>query len=208
VNPHMTKLFPGGIRNWAVSHYGLALLLALSMSLNGLLAWRALYWRRRVQENVATENAKRSDPLAAMIAVPALKGKHLDGSDAVVEFKRPGVPTLLYLMSPSCSWCARNLANFKAPVEQSRNKYRVVAVSVTAENLPEYAKKNRLTGPEVELVFGIPESVLQAQDLTVTPQTLLVSPDGKLVKRWEGAFVGNQAEVEAKLGVHLPGLAD
>jgi hypothetical protein len=205
---NLVRFFPEGIANWAASHYGLALLLVVSMTLNGLLTWRAIYWRHRAVGAPVAQNRPPSDPLAAMTAVPVLKGKHLDGSDAIVEFKRPGVPTLLYLMSPSCGWCARNLANFKALVEQSKNKYRVVAVSTTTEGLPEYAKKNRLAGPDVELVLDVPESVLQTDDLLATPQTLLISSEGKLIQRWQGAYVGSQAEIEGKLGVRLPGLAD
>jgi hypothetical protein len=41
-----------------------------------------------------------------------------------------------------------------------------------------------------------------------TPQTLLVSPEGKLVRRWQGAYTDSQGEVEKALGVRLPGLGD
>lgn len=205
---NVARLFPEGIGKWAVSHYGLALLLTLSMTMNGLLAWRALYWRNRVQQAEAGQNGSPQDPLAAMTTLPALKGKHLDGSEAVVEFRKPGVPTLLYVMSPSCSWCTRNLNNLRALIDQSKNKYRVVAISVTADGLTEYAAKNRLTGPQVELVFNVSEDVLRTQALTSTPQTLLVSPEGKLIKRWQGAYVVSQAEIEKTLGVQLPGVTE
>jgi hypothetical protein len=199
------RFFPEGMRRWAVTHVGLAVLLLLSLTLNGLLIWRALYWQHRAQDRIA---GQRSDPLAAMTVLPALRGKHPDGSEAVVDFTKSGKPTLLYLMSPHCGWCARNLGNFKALVQQGRNRYRLVAVSVTAEGLAEYVSANHWTPSDLEVVFDVPESVLQAEDLMATPQTLLVSPEGKLVRRWQGAYTDNQGEVEKALGVRLPGLAD
>jgi hypothetical protein len=48
----LAKLFPDGIQKWAVTHFGLGFLLVLSIALNGLLTWRALYWQHRVQEVV------------------------------------------------------------------------------------------------------------------------------------------------------------
>src|ERR1017187_5133450 len=44
------RFFPEGIRRWAVTHVGLALFLILSLTLNGLLIWRALYWQHRAQD--------------------------------------------------------------------------------------------------------------------------------------------------------------
>jgi hypothetical protein len=186
---------------------GLVLLLVVSFGLNIALARRSLYWRERAQERATGQRLRSATPIEETV-VPVLKGKHLDGSEAVVEFKRSGPPTLLYLMSPSCGWCARNFANFKALVEQTKTRYRVVALSTTDAKLREYASDKGLTALGVELVVNVPQDVLDAENLRGTPQTLLVSPDGKLVKRWQGAYTQTQREIEITLGVHLPGLTD
>jgi len=54
---------------------------------------------------------------------------------------------------------------------------------------------------------NIPPNVVSALNLVSTPQTLVVSPNGKLLKHWRGAFAGKiQAEIEQYFGVKLPGL--
>lgn len=43
--------------------------------------------------------------------------------------------------------------------------------------------------------------------LGATPQTIVVSPEGKVIKNWMGAYSGDKArEVEEYFNVRLPGL--
>jgi hypothetical protein len=52
-----------------------------------------------------------------------------------------------------------------------------------------------------------PETV-RALGLGSTPQTILISPEGEVLKSWAGAYVGRvRPEVEVFFGVNLPGLS-
>jgi hypothetical protein len=57
-------------------------------------------------------------------------------------------------------------------------------------------------------VFINPKDEVRAQyRLGSTLQTIIVSPDGKVLQNWVGAYTGaRQAEVEKFFGVSLPGL--
>jgi hypothetical protein len=91
------------------------------------------------------------------------------------------VPTVLYHFSPTCSWCERNWSNISELATKTKGRYRVVGVSTTP-----VSSTFRLGG---------------------TPQTILVSADGRVLEDWPGAYVGVQAqELEAYFGLRLPGL--
>jgi hypothetical protein len=54
----------------------------------------------------------------------------------------------------------------------------------------------------------LPET-LKAYKLRSTPQTIVVSPEGKVLQNWVGAYVGGQkSQVEAFFHVSLPGLRE
>jgi hypothetical protein len=96
--------------------------------------------------------------------------------------------------------------NFKEVVTQKEKEYRFIAVSLSKEGLPEYITHHKLTIP----VYAIPSIDMQrTYKLGGTPQTIVVSQQGRVVKDWEGAYVGDQkAQVEAFFHVTLPGLRE
>ena len=51
-----------------------------------------------------------------------------------------GKRTILYVMSPTCVWCARNIENIRT----IGNHYHVIGLSSTVEKLSEYRTKNPL----------------------------------------------------------------
>jgi hypothetical protein len=49
----------------------------------------------------------------------------------------------------------------------------------------------------------------KAHSLSGTPETIVVSPDGKVLAVWLGAWTGKyQAEIETYFQIHLRGLRD
>lgn len=187
----------------------LSVLLGASIGLNCLSFWRAHSWRLKAEQRITDPTPRAADSLAVGTVLPPLRGKHLDGSVAVVDYRASRMPTLLYVMSPQCGWCVRNRTNFQAMMSQIEGRFRLVCVSLSTEGLAEYVAANHLNVPQVELLVEVPQSVLAAHKLTATPQTLVVSPEGRLLKLWRGAFTRDkQREVEDFLGVHLPGLTD
>jgi hypothetical protein len=80
-----------------------------------------------------------------------------------------------------------------------------VGLSLTDKDL-----KNYLTDKQIDMpVFLNPAEQSRSQyRLGPTPQTIVVSPDGKIIGNWIGAYNGVQeAEVVKFFGVNLPGLA-
>jgi peroxiredoxin len=174
-------------------------ILAASVTLNVLLAYRLSQFNRRF-------DAVRVEPLKSGTTVPPPRVQDLQGESRALNYAEVSAPTVLYILTPSCSWCARNMDNFKQLVTQRGTEYRFIAVSLSKEDLPEYITSHKLTIP----VYVTPSIEMQkAYRLGGTPQTIVVSREGRVVKDWEGAYVGEQkTEVEAFFHVSLPGLRE
>jgi len=70
--------------------------------------------------------------------------------------------------------------------------------------LAEYVAKNELKLP---VYCSLSSETLKTYKLGSTPQTIVISPEGKVVQDWVGAYVGEQkSQVEAFFHVNLPRL--
>jgi peroxiredoxin len=135
--------------------------------------------------------------------LPPFAAKTLDG----VSYRRSrdtGRPAILYAFSPSCSWCARNLANAQAVAHQTKGTFDFVAVALSNDGLKKCISDNQL---DWTIVNDVPEDILSAYRLYGTPATIVLDRDNKVLHAWSGAFSGNVSEeVERALAVKLPGL--
>lgn len=120
---------------------------------------------------------------------------------AKIEWKADSRPTILYVFRPDCIWCARNLEAERTVAEQASG-YRFIGLSTTADGLTEYLDRNHLTFP----VFADPNArSAKLLKLSITPETIVISPDGIVQKVWLGAYLGENAKsVEKMFGVKLP----
>jgi hypothetical protein len=83
------------------------------------------------------------------------------------------------------------------------DRYRLVGLSLD-DDVAAYLTRERLT---FDVVVGVPRATLAALGVRGTPQTLVVSPDGRLMQDWHGAWRGPLAQqVEQFFGLTLPGL--
>jgi hypothetical protein len=129
----------------------------------------------------------------------------LDGTPATITFSDHTLPTILYVFSPQCVWCTRNFDNIKAIENGLNGKYRFIGLSMSAVSLEEYITSNNLSFP----VYKEPDqrSIIDFK-LGGTPQMLVISQDGKVVKNWHGAYSGDQEkDVENFFGISLPGIS-
>jgi hypothetical protein len=70
--------------------------------------------------------------------------------------------------------------------------------------LAEYIAKNDLKLP---IYSGLSDEAKHAYKLSGTPQTIAISPEGKVLQNWMGAYAGDQkTQVETFFHVSLPGL--
>jgi peroxiredoxin len=135
---------------------------------------------------------------------PDMFAHTMDGREAVVSATASPLPTVVYVFTPQCVWCARNLENLKALISQSAGRYRVVGMSLRREELAAYIKSNTL-GIDV---FVDPAFVTQqAYSLGGTPMTYVLAPNRTVKAVWHGGYSPEIcAEIETVLGVQLPGL--
>ncbi len=113
-----------------------------------------------------------------------------------------GRPTLLYVFSPKCHWCEINRPGIEALSRSAAGRYRIIGLALTEEGLAEKLKAHPLEFP---VYTRLAAGVFKAYKLGSTPQTIVVSPQGKVLKNWPGAFMGRQREeIENYLAVRLP----
>jgi len=143
--------------------------------------------------------------LKAGTLVPPLTVNRLDGKSAVINYSSADEPTVLYVFRPGCSWCARNLPNLAELIEKAGSSYRFVGLSLTTDGLERYVADNHLEFP---IYSNLSAEARRVYGLGGTPQTIVISPEGRVMKNWLGAYVGGQkSQVEGFFRVSLPGLA-
>lgn len=147
----------------------------------------------------------RSRPLAGGERVPSLKLADLRGNSAGIDWHAEAGPTVLYVFSPACKWCSRNLKALRAVLEKQHG-YRFVGLSITAKDLAEYVRANSLAMP----IYVLQDrNTRKALRVIATPETILVSQNGVVQKVWMGAWSGRHAkEIEQQFGVTLPAVDD
>ncbi|HEX6183191.1 MAG TPA: TlpA disulfide reductase family protein [Pyrinomonadaceae bacterium] len=176
------------------------LLLVCSVAINVGLARRVAALKKEA------DDAARGQNLKPGTGVPSMEVKSLDGSPATVAAGGQ-LPTVFYVFSVTCHWCEQNLDNIKALSSSTSGRYRFVGVSLDRDDpkaVSDYALKNGLDFP----VYYSPSiTTLRSYKLRGTPHTILVSPDGKVVNDWAGAYsIEVRGEIENFFGVSLPGL--
>lgn len=174
------------------------ILLGTSLGLNLLLA-------RRVRQLGATIDGQSShEQLRVGTLVPPIIAKDLEGRSSTVAYVGSNQRTILYVFSPQCVWCARNAGNFEALLKARRGDDRFIGLSLSDVGLPEYVRNNKLTIP---VLAGLSPGAIRAYKLGGTPQTLVISPEGRVVKNWQGAWINKEkSDIEAFFHVTLPGI--
>lgn len=176
------------------------LLLLLSVLLNVLLAWQVnklkhdlIYIKSEMQLLVGT-------------SVPIIEAKDIDDHPAKISYNDGTKPTVLYIFTPDCKWCNRNLLNLKALATQARDNYHIVGLSLSGNKLRDYAARKDL---KIPIYYGAPLEITSAYKLGGTPQTIVISPEGRVLKNWTGAYTGDvQREIEKYFQIHLPGIEE
>jgi hypothetical protein len=179
--------------------WAMTLILAVSLTVNLLLAYKI---RNGSQSSASVKLA----PLPMGTAVSPLKAHSLDGREATISYKDGEQPLVIYVFTPQCPWCLRNLANLKTVVARNHDSYRFIALSLTDKDLEQYIADKQIDIP----VFVNPaEESRQQYRLGSIPQTIVVSSNGKVLQNWVGAYTGaGQVEIEKFFGVKLPGLGE
>jgi peroxiredoxin len=141
-------------------------------------------------------------PLAKGTTVSPLTATRLDGQPQTLSYAEK--KTVLYVFTPSCPWCKRNLPNIKHLVATRGAEYRFIGISLEAEGLSSYVTEHQLPFP---VYTNVSQEQRDAYHLGGVPQTLVISERGTVMQNWFGAYVdAQQAEIEKFFDVRLPGL--
>lgn len=190
--PHLRRL----LRHVSLAN-AIRLVLILSIALNLALARRI-----RLLEG-AINVTKSRNQLAVGRQMRPVDVLREDGALDRINYNDAAVPTLLYIMSPTCVFCQYNLPNLKALLDQAKGKYRVVILSVVRDGLEEYRETYGIEAPISTIA---PQSQFDLQ-ISGTPGTIFISRGGALIALWRGAFNSDQKdEIERLLAVDLPGI--
>ena len=128
------------------------------------------------------------------------------GTLNTLRFDEVNLRTLIYVLRPKCSWCERNEANLKSLIKQAPGRYRLILLTLDEVGVEDYRKERKIDVP----VYNVSVQTLIAYGLGGTPETLLVSSDGTLLRDWVGAYLPDQQQqIQDTLGISpLPGLDD
>lgn len=146
----------------------------------------------------------RSPVLQPGSLVPSLSGKDLDGKDFTLSYSNDSRKVVLLVFSPRCGFCTKNMPNWQAILQSlDRNSYRIVAVSIVSEGVKEYVNQYKLT--DVPIIAEVDPKSRVSYEMNVTPQTILINPDGKVEKLWIGMFSpAERSEIEQSFSLKLP----
>lgn len=172
----------------------LVALLAVSLGLNVFLGWKL-----KGNQNKGILPAASLNQDAEVSNFEAY-----DLSDKLTTITCRGQITVLYVFSPSCTWCERNLENIRTLASARGDSYRFIGLSLASANLEDYIRSSKLSFP---VYTKLSKDVLQKLKLGSTPQTMVISPEGRVMKNWRGAYGEElRSEIEEFFSVRLPGL--
>lgn len=172
--------------------------LLVSVALNSLLASRVRDLMHRQSLGLAEQVLKIGTIL------PPISARRLGGSSEEISYRGSDRPTVLYIFTPPCTWCRRNLDNFNSLVSQKPREYRFIGISLSETGLSDYVLAH---GMQIPVYTVLSADKFQAYKIAGTPQTIVVSSEGRVIQNWIGAYAGDQgSQVEAFFHAKLPGL--
>jgi len=168
-----------------------------------LIVANLLLVQQNKQLKVSAGGVDRSLELAPGKKLPPLRGLDLNGNSLSFDYNAVGIKTLLLVFSPGCRACKENMASWKAIMNQlGRENYRMIAVSLKSEGAHDYASRYGLI--DIPVIAEIDPKDRVAYNLVLTPQTILINPDGTTEKVWTGLIDSRtRGDIERTLNIDL-----
>lgn len=173
----------------------LKLLLAMTLVANVM----TLQQPHSISKNVMAKSKVATTPTA-----PSIKARTLDDKEVLVNYGSVKVPTVLYVFVPSCKWCDQNWNNIRSLAGSAGKTHRFLGLALSDYQLQDYVNNKKVNFPVYKQLS--PET-LDKLALGSVPQTIVVSPQGKILKNWTGAYTeATQREIEVFFGIKLSGI--
>jgi peroxiredoxin len=130
----------------------------------------------------------------------------MTGTIANLSYGETKKPTVIYVFSTSCGWCERNLDNVNFLATKEKDSYRFIGLSIDRDvsQLGDYIAKTSLPFP---IYHSPPTAIWTDYKLGGTPMTIVISPEGKVLEDWSGAYAeATREQVESFFKIKLPGI--
>ena len=194
----MSELIPQDNQNNSGRRFQIltVVLLVISVALNVALARR----NKGLKTALLSVKAEQSLPIGS--SLPPIEAFDLAHQLQILKYDAVTLPTVFYVFSPQCGWCAKNASNLRMLSERIKGRYRLIGLSLSSAGVDEYVAQQ---GMDFPVYTNLSPQSVAAYRLGGTPATIVVSGDGKLLREWKGAYVGDaKREIEEYFGVSFP----
>ena len=124
---------------------------------------------------------------AAGTQVPDLRGVDLEGKPVEVLYGKDSRKVLVMVFSPTCPFCDQNWPKWQQVISSlDRSAVRPVLVDVTSTTTTSFVSQHQLSSLPV-ILKADPRATMDYH-MHLTPQTILVDPNGKVEKVWTGVL--------------------
>lgn len=182
------------------SRWSLVGVLFVSVVINVLQALTIFGLRHRRDSLVTERVLQVGAPAPPLMVVERISGRQVE----LPVQRNDGKRTVLYVITPECGWCYRNSANVRHLANQQDARFQFAGISLSTRGLVEYLGAQPMPFP-----FYVPDADLVTSYKLGggTPQTVVISPEGKVLQNWYGAYNQNlQGAIEDYFSTKLPGL--
>jgi peroxiredoxin len=135
---------------------------------------------------VVNSRVRHTSPAVAKGAtMPALRVNDLEGRPVTIPYLDVSTPTIVYLFSPHCVFCKKNVKAMASLQGQLSGSYRFIGVSLAKEDLKQFIKESDLHFP---IYTDLDPAIATAYKAGATPQTFVIGRDGRLQSMWTGYY--------------------
>ena len=133
--------------------------------------------------------------------LPPVEGFDVEGNKVVVGYGEDPRKTVLLVFSPGCRACKENMSNWQSLIKRlDSSLYRVIALSLAPNGIEDYLAQYNLAG--IPVIAEVAAKTRVEYQLSLTPQQILIGPEGKVEKVWTGLLRGEEkADIESTVGL-------
>jgi len=170
--------------------------LCITVAFVGLMGGNVLLLRQNRELTQAVREYHAQLVLQEGMRVPTLAGQTYRGDRLAVEYGRDRPKTVLLVYSPTCPVCEENWPNWSPLIKAAEHsRTRIIAVDLTGKSRADFLAAHGLNNVPV-IASPSPEAIL-AYRFRYTPETIVISPEGKVERAWIGVLQDEAAKAIA-----------
>lgn len=147
-----------------------------------------------------SERQRSLEPQVGAV-VASLSGHDLDGNGFTVDYGQDSRKTLVFVFSTKCRVCDRNWPYWQGIIRSvEKGSFRLVFVNLLSPLSADYIAKYNLA--RFSVIADLDPKHIVEYNLRLTPQTILINPNGVIEKVWTGVLRGERLE-EVAQALHM-----